>query len=59
MDLEKTELIARADEWARNALPPSPWSDKHIVFELIAALTATLKPFDETQVQDTETTFTQ
>lgn len=30
------DLIARAEKWATDSLPPGRWGDRHIVHELIA-----------------------
>jgi hypothetical protein len=32
------ELIGEAFKWAKNALPPEPWADTHIVLRLAHAL---------------------
>ncbi|MEV8338508.1 hypothetical protein [Leucobacter sp. NPDC077196] len=35
---EREKLIAEAETWGREQLPPSPWGDSHVVHRLIAEL---------------------
>jgi hypothetical protein len=38
------ELIGEAFKWAKNALPPEPWADTHIVLRLAHALELATNP---------------